>query len=137
MWLFQLADNSLKKLPSKSQVKLYYLEWFDVDARLVLLLDGLDDALDDELRDVVHVTPALRGGDAVHEGHLLEPRVENTNVQSLQKPISKCFKNAVLNRMCPLPSTFLKYGAGPQISHYHCTRAENRARYLPSGRQER
>jgi hypothetical protein len=127
LWMFQLAGISFKikfpfsgfKKSSKSQVKLYYLEWFDVDARLVLFLDGLDDALDDELGDVVHVTPALRGGDAVHEGHLLEPRVKNTNVQSLQKPISKCFKNAVLNRMCPLTSTFLKYGAGPQISHYH------------------
>jgi hypothetical protein len=64
---------------------LYYLEWFDVDARLVLLLDGLDDALDDELGDVVHVSSALRGGDAVHEGHLLEPRVENTKFHNVLK----------------------------------------------------
>jgi hypothetical protein len=79
---------------------LYYLEWFDVDARLVLLLDGLDDALDDELGDVVHVTSALCGGDAVHEGHLLEPRVEK-NFNLYRSQFQKALKNAVMNHMCP------------------------------------
>jgi hypothetical protein len=85
----------------KSQVKLYYLERFDVDARLVLLLDGLDDALDDELGDVVHVTSALCGGDTVHEGHLLEPRVEIQMFNLYRSQFQKSLKNAVMNRMCP------------------------------------
>ena len=49
------------------------LEWFDIDTGLVLLLDGVYDALDDDLGDVVDVTTALGGGDAVHERHLLDP----------------------------------------------------------------
>jgi hypothetical protein len=43
------------------------LEWFDVDAGLVLFLDGIYDAFDDDLCDVVNVPATLGGGDTVHE----------------------------------------------------------------------
>ena len=74
----KLLNKKPKKLihllTRKSSFQSTCLEWFDIDAGLVLLLDGVNDALDDDLGDVVDVTAALGGGDAVHERHLLEPK---------------------------------------------------------------
>ena len=49
------------------------LEIFNIDSGFIALLDLINDRLDDSVGHVVDVSPTLGRGDAVHEGHLLEP----------------------------------------------------------------
>ena len=55
------------------------LEGLDVDARLVLLLDCVNDGLDDQVGDMIHMPAALDGCDGVDKTHLLEALVRYTD----------------------------------------------------------
>ena len=66
-------DSNFNNNFSRSSLKMSNLEIFNIDSGFIALLDLVNDCLDDSVGHVVDVSPTLGRGDAVHEGHLLEP----------------------------------------------------------------